>query len=139
MRACAPPPACAEDVCTGSVPNGFRSCIVGPSGASCPSGPFSNQVVVVGASAEVSCTSCTACSVTQQPCGAGTVKFWGDANCTTQPKGSIAADGNCNATNGASGVNHFTYENQVQGVQCNGGTSTAAATLTAEQTVCCRP
>ena len=137
MRTCAPPAACAEDVCNGTVPAGLRACIVGAGDVTCPPGPFTDKVAVIGAKATLSCDTCTTCSITESPCGAGTVKFWGDSSCTTA-KGSITADGNCNPTGGASGVNHFTYVNPVQNVQCNAGTSAATAALDTPQTVCCR-
>jgi hypothetical protein len=138
MRTCTPAPACAEDVCNGTLPPGLRACIVDDGDVACPAGPFSDKVAVIGSDAMLVCPTCTACSVTQSPCGAGTVYFWGDTSCTIA-KGSIAADGNCNATGGGSGVNHFTYVNPVQKVTCNPGTSTATASLTSPQTVCCRP
>ena len=138
MRTCSPPTACAEDVCNGAVPAGMRACVVSSGDVACPAGPFSDKVAVVGGDATLSCGGCSACSVTQSPCGNGTVKFWGDANCTSG-KGSITADGNCNVTGGGSNVNHFTYENPVQNVACNAGASTAAVDLSTKRTVCCRP
>ncbi|HEY1960610.1 MAG TPA: hypothetical protein VGH28_33595 [Polyangiaceae bacterium] len=138
VRTCAPPPACAEDLCDGSAPSGMRSCIVGPGDVACPAGPFTDKVAVIGAGASLTCGACAGCSVTASPCGAGTVKFWGDSSCT-MAKGSVPADGNCDATGGGTGVNHFTYVNPVQNVQCNAGTSAATASLSSPpQTVCCR-
>ena len=45
----------------------------------------------------------------------------------------------CNVTGGAYGVNHFTYENPVQNVKCNAGTSAPTGDLATKRTVCCRP
>lgn len=138
MRTCDPPSGCAEDVCTGAVPQGTRSCIVAVGDVACPAGPFSDKVAAVGDDTTLSCGACSACNVTQSACGNGTVKFWGDANCTVA-KGSEAGDGLCNLTGGATGVNHFSYTNPVQNVVCNAGTSTPSVELTTKRTVCCRP
>ncbi len=137
-RTCIPPQTCAEDVCNGDVPQGMRACIVGAGDVACPAGPFSDKAAVVGSDTSLTCGACSACSVTASACGNGTVKYWGDSSCT-QAKGTIAADGKCNATGTPSGVNHFTYENPVQNVKCNAGTSTPTADLAGKQTVCCRP
>ena len=137
MRTCNPSTACAEDVCNGVVPSGTRSCIATNGDVPCPGGPFSDKVAVIGSGTTLSCAACSACNVTQSACGNGTVKFWGDANCT-QAKGSETADGICNVTGGASGVNHFTYENPVQNVLCNAGASAPTVDLATKRTVCCR-
>ena len=138
MRTCDPPAGCAEDVCGGAVPNGMRACIVAAGDVVCPAGPFTDKAALIGDDTTLSCGACSACNVTQSACGNGTVKFWGNSSCTTA-KGSMAADGNCNTTGGASGVNHFTYENPVQNVVCNAGTSTPSVNLKTKRTVCCRP
>lgn len=139
MRTCDPPPACAEDVCGGAVPAGMRACIVASGDVACPAGPFSAKAAVIGVGPpKLSCGTCSACGISQSACGNGTVKFWGDGSCTVS-KGSITADDTCNATGGASGVNHFTYENPVQNVKCVPGTSSPAVDLGAVRTVCCRP
>lgn len=137
MRTCAPPAACAEDVCNGTVPAGMRACITAPGDVKCPAGPFSDKATVIGASTTLACDACSACGVTQSACGTATVKYWGDANCTAA-RGTITADGNCNTTGGVN-VSHFTYENPVQNVQCVAGTSTAKPDLDTKRTVCCRP
>jgi len=136
MRTCVPSVACAEDVCNGAVPAGMRACIATAGDVACPAGPFSDKAAVIGATTTLSCAGCSTCNVTQSACGAATVKFWADANCT-QAKGSVAADGNCNAT-GSVSTTHFTYENPVQNVQCNAGTSAPTADLGTKRTVCCR-
>lgn len=137
MRACVPSAACAEDVCSGQVPAGLRSCISSPGNVSCPAGPFTDKAAVVGTGATLACDACTACNVAASCNGTATVKYWDDINCTVA-KGSITADGMCNATANQH-TNHITYENPVQGVACNAGTSAAKADLTAKRTVCCRP
>ena len=138
MRTCAPPTGCSEDVCNGVVPAGMRACIAGAGDVACPAGPFSDKVAVIGDDTTLACGACSACSVTQSPCGNATVKYWGDANCTVA-KGSAVADGNCNTTGSPSQVNHLTYENPVTNVACNAGGSAAAVDVSAKRTVCCRP
>lgn len=137
MRTCVPAPACAEDVCSGTVPAGFRSCIAADGDLACPAGPFSVKAAVTGANATLACGACTACNVTQSGCGAATIKYWDDGNCTTQT-GSIAADGQCNST-GNVHTNHITYEAAVQNVKCNQGTSASTVDLASKRTICCRP
>jgi hypothetical protein len=136
MRTCTPPTACAEDVCNGTVPAGMRACITGAGNVTCPAGPFSDKVAVIGTNTTLGCAACSPCNVTQSACGNATVKYWSDANCTVA-KGTIAADGVCNGT-GSVTVSHFTYVNPVQNVQCVAGTSAPTADLASPRTVCCR-
>jgi hypothetical protein len=134
-RSCAAPPAGAEDVCTGNVQMGFHPCIQHAGDVACPAGPFSHKLVA-GGDVDVQCGACSPCSVSAT-CGNATLEYHGNYTCT-QLKGSIAADGNCNQTNMASGVNHFKYIGQTQNVVCAGGTSTPAADLANKRTICCR-
>lgn len=136
MRTCTPAAGCAEDVCSGQVPSGLRSCIASNGDVACPAGPFSQKAAVVGSGPSLLCGSCSACS-TQATCGAATIKYWDDANCT-QATGSIAADGKCNPTSNVH-ANHITYESQVQNVQCVAGSSTPSVDLAGKTTICCRP
>jgi hypothetical protein len=137
-RACEPPPQCEEDVCSGSAPAGFSSCIAHDADVACPSGPFTTKTLVA-ASIKFDCGTCSACSNTGTGCGVATVDYYANANCT----GSLATDtvdGNCDLTgNLQSGASHFKYTSAVIGAACTAGTSTAAPTATGPKTICCRP
>lgn len=134
-RACVPPPTCAEDVCNGAVPSGFKSCVIHDGDVACPSGPFTAKSVT-GTSTSLACAPCGACVVGGQ-CGVATVRSYGDSACTVL-KDTDVADGNCNATLGAGGINHFTYVAPVQNVTCTAGISSSAVDLVGKRTVCCR-
>ena len=137
MRTCAPSTACAEDVCNGQVPSGMRSCITAPGDVTCPLSPVIDKVAVVGPNATLECGTCTTCNVAGTCAGTATLKYWDDANCTVA-RGSITANGACNPTTNQH-VSHFTYENPVQGLACNAGTSTPKVDLATKRTICCRP
>lgn len=135
VRACAPSPACNEDVCNGTVPAGFKSCITHDNDLTCPAGPFT-QKFLAGTSTSAQCSTCSACTISAQ-CGAATVRSYGDAACTIL-KDSITADGTCNTTAGATLVNHFRYDAPVQNVTCTPGASLPTVDLALKRTICCR-
>lgn len=138
VRACTPPPQCAEDVCSGSPPAGFSSCIVHDADLACPSGPFTARTVVA-VSVQFACSSCSACANTGTGCGNAQIDYYATTNCT----GSLATDavdGKCDASgNVQSVITHFKYTAPVLGAACTPGTSTATPTPTNLRTICCRP
>ena len=138
MRTCMPGPMCAEDVCAGNVPAGFQACIVHDADVPCPPGPFSNRAGVVGDAVQLSCAACAGCSATGTGCGAATVDYYANANCT----GSLATDnvnGSCvPSASSVTGISHFKYTGTVQNPTCAPGASTPTPDLTMKRTVCCR-
>lgn len=138
VRACTPPPQCAEDVCTGSPPAGFSSCIVHDNDVTCPPGPFSTPTVVA-ASVQFDCGTCSGCTNTGTGCGTAQVDYYANANCA----GSLTTDnvdGKCDASGIVQvGISHLKYTAAVVGAACTPGTSTAAPTPTNLRTICCRP
>jgi hypothetical protein len=138
MRACAPPSTCAEEVCDGTQPPGFRSCIAHALDLPCPGAPFTDKVAVVGDGASVTCGVCTACSLTASCPASPTLRFYNDTTCTTQV-GTLVADGACHNT-GSFAVQRIKYDAPPQNVTCTPGSSVpSSAALNNPRTVCCRP
>ena len=136
-RACAPPPECVEDVCGGSAPAGFSSCIVHGNDVVCPAGPFTARTVVAD-SVQFACGACAGCTNSGTSCGTATVDYYANANCT----GSLATDnvdGSCDLTGTVASASHIKYSAAVIGAACKPGTSTATPTPTNLRTICCRP
>jgi len=138
MRACAPPPQCAEDVCSGSPPAGFSSCIVHDTDLLCPPGPFTSRTIVADG-VQFACGACAGCTNTGTGCGAAKIDYYATSNCTTA-LATDTVDGNCDPSNtGVNNVSHFKYSAPVVGAACTPGTSTATPTPTNLRTICCRP
>jgi hypothetical protein len=139
MRGCEPSSQCAEDVCNGTVPAGFLSCIAASGDVICPSGPFSNHLGLVADSIQFTCSACAGCTATGTGCGAATVDYYSGTTCTT----SLATDtvnGTCGLSSGTgvTSVTRFKYTCGVLGAACTPGTSTPSPTPTTPRTICCR-
>ncbi len=137
-RACVPPQECAEDLCAGSAPAGFASCIEASGDVSCPQGPFTTRTLVAD-SVQFACGACAGCTNTGTGCGNATIDYYAGAACTTS-LATDTVDGKCDASNtGVTGVTHFKYTAPVVGAACTPGTTTVTASPAAARTVCCRP
>lgn len=137
-RTCAAPSACAEDVCEGHVPAGATACIAHDGDVPCPSGPFSARLGVFGDDLVLACSACGSCTVAAQ-CGAATLRYYGDASCTSQTA-SVPMNGTCSPTNASGFQIAYAYDAPVIGVSCAAsGASSPSVSLISPRTLCCRP
>jgi len=134
MRSCTPPTTCEEEVCSGKVPAGTRSCVVHDGDMACPA-PFTEKVGVAGSDVTLGC-GCGACAVSAT-CGDANLNFFNDANCAVQ-RDTIPADGACHDTTQVA-AGWFMYASTAMNVACAAPVLGPTPTLSAPRTVCCRP
>ena len=133
---CAPSNACLEEVCTGTFPGPFGSCIRAPGDVACPAGPFVNKTLVM-ADVTLTCSACDSCTVSAT-CADPKLAFFGDANCTS-PVATLAANGTCVPVTGNGSVSAFKYLVDVQNAGCAAsGAKQANLAPVGPVTVCCR-
>jgi hypothetical protein len=130
LRVCEAPDNCQGAVCGGNV------CVAKAGDVACPASfPVKH---LVGAKANITCSSCGACTV-DGTC-TGTLSFYIDQNCT-QGKRDFPVDGTCNS-NDAFGISYrsYTFKGSLQKAGCSGQPmpSTGTATLDQPATLCCQ-
>lgn len=138
-RACEPPAECREDVCAGTAPAGFTSCIAHDGDVGCPAGPFGTKALV-GPTASLTCGGCATCQ-NSATCGVATMRFYDDNQCAAEVASRVA-NGQCNnVASGTSGVTatYFKFDVATQNAACAPTSApTTAAALDQPRTICCR-
>lgn len=136
-RACTPPPACLGDVCLGTVPAGFATCIDTPGDVPCGVVGYTASRTVVGAGTALNCGLGTcACGFTPS-CG-GNVQFFSQPNCAVLTT-TIPADDSCNLANFQNGSTSqsIRYNPTATAGCAASGAATAATPLNGPHTICC--
>ncbi|MBV9950285.1 MAG: hypothetical protein JOZ69_25825 [Myxococcales bacterium] len=136
QRYCDVPPASAQAVCAGNPPAGFSACITSPGKVPCPSStPFVNAFTVED-SADLTCGTCSACSVATS-CSNPTVDAFTNATCAAPAAFSFVANGTC--AGGAGEQAFLSIQVRVaSNAVCTAGSSIPSVQLTGERTICCR-
>jgi hypothetical protein len=135
-RACVPPPACSEEICSGQPPPGFEACIQAAGDQPCPAGPFSNKHLMVD-TASFTCSDCPTCSVSAA-CQTPRVELHSNDSCTNHVV-TLASNDTCVATGGQFTVSSLRYLVDVQAKSCTAdGPKQAELAATNPMTVCCR-
>jgi hypothetical protein len=126
---------CVDPTCGScTAPPGFQACFMAAGDVACPAGTTHHAA---GTAVEVSCATCSSCSV-GGTCG-GTITFYSDTACATAVGQPVAVDGGCNAT-GAYNAQPaaMRYDPTVSGVTCKAGTTSVQSTsLASPVTLCC--
>lgn len=137
-RVCTLPTDCEEQTCEGGVPAGFKECLtqegVQPT---CPAGWGSP--LVVGSGVDLACSACTCDVNTPSTCNAASLSIFSDPACNTL-LATLAIDGTCVA-DPASGQtpSAFKYSATLTQACTTDGPKTATVSLTAPETLCCKP
>jgi hypothetical protein len=128
---------CNGNVCSPTLADPFKACILAPGAIACPEGPLSVRHEV-GSAVSAACPSC-ACA-TSATCS-GTVTVYTDMGCTTGAY-KVPADGSCNAIHlQRASYNSYIYSGGApMDVTCTAsGPGAPTATLTNPTTICCAP
>ena len=132
------PNSCGDAICQGVVPQGFKACVMNAGDLPCPSGTPFTVVTRVGVSADVTCGTGCACTVSAA-CEAGTFTLYTDSACKTQLT-TLPVDGKCVPTGeNAMAVGSLKYT-AIGSASCAvQGTSDPDASFAGVHTVCCAP
>ncbi len=128
---------CVDPTCTGTCASqgNFQACVYAQGAVTCPNGFTKTHHV---GTVNLSCSSCSACTVTADGGCQGTLALYSDTNCNSKII-DVSFDGGC-ASTGANGqtADSMRYTPLLVGVGCNAGTSSVSGvSLTGEITVCC--
>jgi hypothetical protein len=123
---------CPDDICAGSVPNGWGACIVAAGAQNCPA-PFNVKQYTVGDSVSATCANTCACN--QPACTSPVLTYFQNQNCTNLA--DTLSGSNCSPMaqkgNGYASVKYAATLGAV-----TAGSSTATAGLVNQATICCR-
>ncbi len=128
---------CNGNVCSPTVADPFKPCILASGAIACPAGPLSVRHEVGSAVS----TACPNCSCATAASCSGTVTVYTDTACTAGPY-KVPADGSCNAIHlQRASYNSYIYSGGApMDVTCSASAPGApTATLTNPTTICCAP
>lgn len=127
--------ACAEALCAGPPSAGFRACVAGPDGATCPSSY--PQRIDAGEGTALECSAC-GCTVKDARCENPAIDWYSDSACT-KLVGTSKVTGSCDPEpDGTLGPSHLRYRATPKADCAATGDRKGTATLTGKVTVCCK-
>ena len=131
----APSRLCVDESCgTCAAPAGFQVCYAALGDLACPPGSTKHRA---GAAADVTCSTCSSCSVTAD-CG-GSVTLFQDSLCASPIGSPVSVDGGCAPTGGnLTPLGSIQYAPAVVNLACKPGKTTPTGVgMASPLTVCC--
>jgi hypothetical protein len=136
-RTCAPETKCNSATCAGTVPSGWKACIIADNDQPCPTGSVFTDKHAVAKSVTFTCGQTCGCNVTGT-CDSPQVNFYSQNNCGSLLV-TLPSDMTCSATNHNNQFVASASYTATPNFKCNAsGTSAVQRQPTTPTTVCCR-